>query len=214
MAPGQDAMVSMDTGEFLYELEHYLVRELQKRRTDLYFLHAAALETAGNAHLIIAESGGGKSTAAWGLLHHGFGYLSDELAPIDLRCIEVHAYPHALCLKQAPPLPYRLPADTVRTARTLHVPVPYLPRVAAQDAYPLGSLWFLRYRPELPGPMVRSITPGEASARLYANALNQLAHPNAGLDAAVRIAEAVPSFWLDSAGLDSTCELIRSTLTA
>jgi hypothetical protein len=212
--PDETPIESADASEFLHLLERNLVFELQKRRADLYFLHAAAVESEGKASLFIAESGGGKSTITWGLLHHGFAYLSDELAPIDLQRILVHAYPHALNLKQSPPSPYGLPAETVHTARTSHVPVPLLPRVAAPGSYPLASLWFVTYRPALTTPAVRSITPGEASVRLYANTLNQLAHPNAGLDAAVRIAAAVPSFLLESTGLDATCALVRSTLDA
>lgn len=212
--PGRGPILATDTGEFLHELERNVVIELQRLRADLYFLHAAAVAAAGKAYLFIAESGRGKSTTVWGLLHHGFEYLSDELAPIDIQCLEIQAYPHALNLKQSPPLPYRLPTETVHTACTLHVPVRYLPRVAAPGTYPLAALWFVTYRPDLNAPTVRSITSGEAAARLYANALNQLAHPNAGLDAAVRIATAVPSFVLDSARLAATCALVRSTLSA
>ncbi len=162
--PGRAQIVATDTGEFLHALERHVVTDLQQRRADLYFLHAAAVEAEGKAHLFIAESGRGKSTSVWGLLHHGFGYLSDELAPIDLRHLLVHAYPHALCVKRAPPAPYRLPAETVHTPWTLHVPVRYLPRVAAAGLYPLATLWFVTYRPALAAPAVRAITAGEAAA--------------------------------------------------
>ena len=49
--------------------------------------------------LLAGASGNGKSTTAWALLHRGFQYLSDELAPLDLSAMTVHAFPHALCLK-------------------------------------------------------------------------------------------------------------------
>ena len=54
---------------------------------------------------VLGKTGAGKSTTAWGLLHHGFSYLSDELAPIDLETLEVLPYRHALCLKRRPPSP-------------------------------------------------------------------------------------------------------------
>jgi hypothetical protein len=57
---------------------------------------------------------------------------------------------------------------------------------------------------------VRAIGPAEAGARLYANALNALAHADHGLDAVARIAEHVPCFSVSSAGLPSTCRLIRA----
>jgi hypothetical protein len=57
---------------------------------------------------------------------------------------------------------------------------------------------------------VRAIGPAEAGARIYANALNALAHDDHGLDAVARIAETVPCFSVLSAGLPATCRLIRA----
>jgi hypothetical protein len=70
----------------------------------------------------------------------------------------------------------------------------------------------LKYCPELDAPNLRAIGPAEASARLYVNALNALAHSNHGLDAVARIAEHVPCFAVSSAQLHATCVLIRSTI--
>jgi hypothetical protein len=211
--PQRDPIGTADEGEFLYELDGDVTIELQKRRTDLFFLHAAAVEVNGKAFLFVAESGGGKSTTVWALLHHGFGYLSDELAPIDLSTLEVHAYPRALCLKRPPPLPYRLPPETVRTPRTLHIPVPSLPLVSPVARCPLAAMLFVNYCPTATAPSIQPITPGEAGARLYVNALNQLAHANAGLDAAADIAQSVPNFTLESADLSSTCALVCDQLS-
>jgi hypothetical protein len=72
-------------------------------------------------------------------------------------------------------------------------------------------VFVLKYQPELPAPQVRAIGPAEAGARIYANALNALAHDDHGLDAVGRIAEQVPCFSVSSAGLSSTCSLIRAT---
>ena len=46
-------------------------------------VHASAVAADGQAILAIAESGGGKSTLAAGLVLAGCGYLSDEVAAID-----------------------------------------------------------------------------------------------------------------------------------
>jgi len=209
---GAAPLMTANTGEFMYDLEKDLTMELQRRRSDLFFLHAAAAEVRGRACLLVAESGQGKSTTVWALLHHGFGYLSDELAPIDLSSMQVQAYPHALCLKRPGPAPYSsLPSGTLSTSHTLHVPIDFLPRVAQLESYSLATIFFLSYVPSAAHPVIRSISTGEASARLYANALNQLAHPNAGLDAAVHIAQSVPCFRLDAAELSSTCTLIAAT---
>jgi hypothetical protein len=195
---------------FVYLSEKLLTLELQSQRTDLYFVHASVLERGGRAIMIIAESGTGKSTTSWALLQHGFHYLSDELAPIDPHALTVLPYPHALCLKSEPPGPYPLPQRVVRTERTLHIPVTSLPSPEVTTPQPLAALVFLRRTAELSEPECDALSSAEASTRLYANTLNALAHPDSGLDAAIRIAGAVPAFIVDAGNLHATCELIST----
>jgi hypothetical protein len=209
---GQTPIASSGIAEFIYDLEKDIILELQRRRADFYFLHGATAERNGKACLLVAPSGQGKSTTVWALLHHGWNYLSDELAPIDLATLHVHAYPHALCLKRKPPDPYGLPNGTLSTFHTLHVPTVLLPGATNVHSCPLAAVLFLEYVPAATNPAIHSITTGEASARLYANALNQLAHPNAGLEAAVYVARSVPNFRLDAADISDTCQLITSTM--
>ena len=192
----------------VYLLEKLVAIDLQKLRTDLYFVHSAALERAGGAIMIAAESGTGKSTTAWALLQHGFRYLSDELAPVDPVTFDVHPYPHALCLKAVPPGRYTLPEAVTQTERTIHIPTATLPSSVIKDPTPLRALIFLRRDTHTAEPAFAEASPAEAAARLYANTLNALAHPDSGLDAAVRIAGAVPAFTVQAGDLQATCELI------
>src|SRR4029077_2015937 len=110
--------LARDDGDFLYMFEKDITIETQKLRSDLYFIHAAVLELDGRALALAAPSGYGKSTTAWGLLHHGFKYLSDELAPVDLTTMRVRPFPRALCLKAGPPNNYPLPKETIYTNYT------------------------------------------------------------------------------------------------
>lgn len=206
----QAAVDAIDSSHLLYLLEKQITIELQRRRADLYFLHAAAIALAGKACLLTAESGGGKSTTTWGMLHHGFDYLTDELSAVDIRSMRVFPYPHAICLKHQPPDSYPLPPSALHLARTIHVPTWSLPGTAVSEPRPLAAVFLLKHRPDLSAPEVRAIGPAEAGARLYANALNALAHANYGLDAVARIAEQVPCFSVSSARLSSTCEMIRA----
>jgi hypothetical protein len=73
-------------------------------------------------------------------------------------------------------------------------------------------VFLLKYSPGPDAPNLHAIGPAEASARLYVNALNALAHPNHGLDAVARIAEHVPCFALSSAELGATCALVHSAI--
>jgi hypothetical protein len=207
---GHAAQAAADSSDLLFLLEKQIIIELQRRRADLFFLHAAAIALAGKVCLLAAESGGGKSTTTWGMLHHGFDYLTDELSAVDIQSMRVFPYPHAICLKRQPPNSYPLPTSAMDLGRTIHVPACSLPGAAVLEPRPLGAVFLLKYQPDLPAPEVRVIGPAEAGARLYANALNALAHADHGLDAVARIAEHVPCFSVSSAGLPSTCRLIRA----
>ena len=160
----------------------------------------------------MGDSGAGKSTLTWGLLQHGFEYLSDELAPIAAQELRVLPYPRSLCLKAPPPEPYSLPPAVVETSRGLHVPTGGRGR-AAPRARRLHAIFFLE-----PGavarrsPTVRRISSAEAAARLLANALNPLSHAADGLDAALAIAQCAPCFELRAADLRATCELVGASL--
>ena len=211
---GQARLDAPDIAEFLFFFEKDLTIELQRCRPDLYFLHAAAVALGEKAALLVAPSGTGKSTTAWGLLHTGFRYLSDELAPVNLDRMTVSPYPHALCLKREPPGPYPLPVDTLRTSETFHVPVEHLPAKMVSMPVVLAAIFFLRREGAHEQPSTREVSVGEASARLLANALNPLAHRADGLDAAIEIARQVRCFELHVTGLVETCETIHQTLQA
>jgi hypothetical protein len=203
---------ALDDGDFLFQLEKEITIEIQKRRPDLYFLHAAVLDYNDLGLLLVASSGGGKSTTTWALSHHGFRYLSDELAPINLKTLEVHPYSHALNLKRHPPSPYGLPNEIIQTSRTVHVPASALPGGSKPVATYLAAIFFVSYRPDLKSPRAMPISRTEAAARLFANALNPLAHPGEGLDGVLEIAARCSSFELNTNDLGQTCAVIRQTM--
>ena len=205
------AQPAADLGELVFQLEKAIIVAIQHCRPDLLFLHAAALERDLAAWLFVGESGAGKSTTAWGLLHHGFNYLSDELAPIDLGTLEVLPYPHALCLKRRPAPPYRLPAKALDLGRTIHVPARFLPSVSRLDQCPLQALFFVNKDARVSDPTLRRVSTAEAAARLYASTLNALAHEACGIDAVLRVASHASCFVLQSGDLESTCKLIAAT---
>lgn len=211
---GRRALVAPDLGTLLFHLEKDLTVGLQRLRPELLFLHAAALAHGDRAWLLAGDSGSGKSTTAWGLLHHGLSYLSDELSPIDLRSLRVLPYPHALCLKRRPPDPYLLPPDALDLGGTLHVPADALPGGVAAPPCTVAGLLFVRHRPGLSAPALRPLSPAEACARLYVVTLNALAHPGDGLDAVQHLAGRVPAYALESGDLAAACERVGRLLAA
>ena len=181
-----------DADNLLFHIDKDITIWLQLERRDLFFIHAAAIARGSQAIVLTAPSGTGKSTFVLSLIDKGLEYLSDELAPIDVRTLAVEAYPHALCFKSPPPAPYTLPPNTLRCGRRYHLPIPRpVDRIRT-----LAGLVFVR-RDNERFQQLRPITAASAAARLMANALNPLAHPGDGLDVAVMLSQAVPCFELD-----------------
>ena len=207
-----DTIVSSSRSDLLYDLEKDVIFEVQYLRPELYFIHSAVVAWQGRASMFVAESGGGKSTTTWALLHHGYEYLSDEVAPIALDALHVLPYPRAVCLKRSPPRSYPLPAETMRLSWSLHIPTTALPARVAVDACPLDAIFLLQHDPKAQAPSLLRITAAEAAARMFVHALNTLAHPNMGLDAVLRIASHARCYALTTARLPDTCALVGSVL--
>jgi hypothetical protein len=208
---GRVSVFARDDTELLSLLEEDMIINVQMRRRDLYFLHSAALEYSGRGFLLIAPSGGGKSTTSWGLLQHGFGYMSDELAPIRLSRMTVYPYPHAICLKAKPPQPYNLPNEVLHTAKTMHIPAAAVPSQVQRAAVPLTALVFLQRNSPGSDSAMSPISKAEAAARVYANALNPLAHKCNGFDGAAEIVQRAWCFQLVIGDLSRACALTRET---
>ena len=210
---GQPFAVSLDDADLVWMLDGDMAVELQRRRNDLYFVHAAVLEWRGRAFMVVGKSGAGKSVTAWAMVHEGFGYLSDEMAPVDLEPALVHPYPRALCFKDETGWP-PVPAAAARTERSIHVPTSELPTRVWRQPLRLSGVFFLGDEPRPAKPSLRAISPGETAARTYRHVLNALAHPASGLDAATRLARACPGFVVGAADLRATAALLRQAADA
>jgi hypothetical protein len=194
----------------LYYLDKQLTIRLQHARPDLLFLHAGVVALGGHAAVLVAPTGTGKSTLTLALVEAGFSYLSDELAPIDMQHMIVHPYAHALCLKSRPAAPYRWPAHDMIDARRFFVPVNRLPGAICTEPLPVAALIFLRRGPA--EEVSHAISGATAAAHILANALNALAHPCNGFDAAVTLSENVSSFALNNSDLQAGCAGVRQAL--
>jgi hypothetical protein len=131
---------------------------------------------------------------------------------VDLDTLKVHPFPRALSLKTAPPAPYSLPEKSSDNCGSYYVPADNFPAGLGTRPVLLAALFFLRYHPESSAPSIRRISGAEGAARLYSNALNPLAHPEDGLDGAIRIASKRPCFELLTADLTWTCALVKDTV--
>jgi hypothetical protein len=202
-----------DADALLFHLDKWLTIALQRQRSELYFVHAAAVADGGRVAILAAPSTTGKSTLTLALLERGFVYLSDELAPIDLPTRRVYPYARAVSLKSAPPDPVRLPSTALAVGRRFHIPARLFSTHSVSTPLPLAAFIFLR-RVSGAGTCSIRISPAAGAAYLAANALNALAHPNAGLDVAVRLAQSVPCFEMNTSDLRAACDEVSSILRA
>lgn len=207
---GEKAFEASNVSELLHGLDNELTVFLELATPALYFVHAAVVEVDGRATILVGRSGSGKSTTAFALAEAGAGYLSDELAPLDPGSGLVHPYPRALCLKRPPPPPLRLPLGALLAEGTIHVLPASLAGGVRKEPCPLGRIVFVEYRPSTRTPSLRRISRGEAALRLYEQALNQLAHPAAGLDSTISLVGRAECCELLSAGIPETLRALRT----
>jgi hypothetical protein len=207
---GGREMALADADQLMFCADKWLTLALQRSRPDLYFLHAAVVASRGRIAVIAAPSGVGKSTLAFALLERGFEYLSDELAPIEPQTGRVWPYPRAMCLKSAPPEPYRLPPAAVRCGQRIYVPVK-VRRNQVADPLCIASLFFLRREPEAK-LVCRSLGAAAAAAHVVSTTLNSLAHPRGGLDIATSLVSRVPCYELNGADLNEACVAVEARL--
>ncbi len=191
-------------------MDKFLTLSVQRQRPDLYFLHAAAVAWNGTVAVLAAPPATGKSTLAAELLHQGFAYLSDELAPIDIHNLLVHPFAHALCLKEPVLDALQLPGDMVRVGKRFHVASGLFPPPALMSPLPLGAFIFLG-RSGHPRTAER-ISAAAGAAHLVSNTLNGRCHDGDGLPVAVKLAERVPCFTLDVSDLVAACRDVRAIL--
>ena len=198
----------------LFLLDKDITIALQHARRELYFLHAGTVARNNRALVFPASSGVGKSTLMLALAAGEFEYLSDELAPIDLRSLAVEPYPHAVSLKIGTTA-HTLPPGARRIGTRVHVPVESLRGGVRRAAVPVRAVVFPRRNGRVRDRRDGGLTPisaASAAARLMAHSLNSLAHPDGGLDAAVRLSQLLPCYELDTSDLAASATSIRTLL--
>ena len=178
--------------------------------------HAGALEAGGTGVLVPGASGSGKSTLVAGLAQAGLGYLTDELAALDLVHGVLLPYPKPITVKPGSfevladmdPDRDRTAGGTPWSGDEWQVPVgagsgrrlggPCKPGFVVVPRYDAGI-----------GTALTPLTETEAFFALAVNAVNLIPHGVAGAAALGRIAAGCRCVALTMSDLDEACGLVR-----
>jgi hypothetical protein len=183
--------------------------------------HAGALDADGTGMLVPGTSGSGKSTLTAGLARSGFGYLTDELAALDLD--------RGLLLPYAKPI-------TLKRGSFAVLPDLHPDRLAGPGAEPwAGEEWQVamggasgrrvgqpcppsivivpRYDPAGPTALT-PLSDTEAFLSLALHAVNLLPHGVAGSAALGRVVAQSSCYALTMSDLDDACVLVQELVAA
>jgi HprK-related kinase A len=178
-------------------------------------IHAAVVERHGQAAILPAPPGSGKSTLCAALVSRGWRLLSDELAMVRLDTGELVPLPRPISLKNAsidiirhyaPTAVFsRAVADTVK-GTVAHMKVPALS--VARAAQPARAAWivFPQYQAGA-APLLEPIAPAQAFMRTAENAFNYSLLGVAGFDAMAALIDSSRSFRFSYSALDDAIDV-------
>jgi len=188
---------------------------------DHLLFHAGGIEADGTGVLLPGASGSGKSTLVAGLVRKGLGYLTDELAALNMASGRLMPYPKPITVK----------------AGSFDVLSDMAPDVPSESGHRpwVGQEWHVAVgedtgrrvgRPCVPGFVVvprydagaeTVLTPLSETDAFFAlalNAVNLIPHGSEGTRALGELAKGCRCFSLTMSDLDEACRLLFDVLAA
>jgi hypothetical protein len=181
-----------------------------------FLLHSGAIEAGGTGVLFPGASGSGKSTLVAGLVRAGFGYLTDELAALDLASGRLTPYPKPITVKRGSfAVLSDMGPDTCRDSG--HGPwagEEWQVAVGEGTGRRIGRPCEVGFVvvPRYDASVETALTPlsdTEAFFALAVNAVNLIPHGSAGTRALARLAADCRCFSITVADLDEACRLVE-----
>jgi hypothetical protein len=199
-----------DLRDAVRSLHHTLIKRFIDSRSDLVWIHAGAVTFGGEALLLVAPTGHGKSTLVGELLDWGCSYLSDEVAPIDPISCGVLPFPVSPWKRVNSQ--DRVPAE--RLHEVPKVPVELLPTAIRMGRAPLRQIYFLCHDERRE---TNSIAPCSAAAmvlEMTRNSFTSEDHRAGEIARLCELADRVPAAYLNYAGAPIAARQIIDALAA
>jgi hypothetical protein len=199
----------------------YLLWQLNRAvvaQSDGYLLlHSAAAEFAGSALLLPAPMNSGKTTLVAGLVHRGFGYLTDEAAAIDPATLDIDPFPKPLSIEHGSweALAAIRPQLDARFARFTedqwHVVPDAIRTGAVARSCPARLVVSPRFEPAATTTIER-MSRAEGVLLLAQNAFNFPSHKLEGLHTLAAVVRECDCYRLTFGSLDAACDEIMSVV--
>jgi hypothetical protein len=183
---------------------------------DYLFIHAGVVAWNDRRVVLPAEPDAGKSTLVASLMRLGFGYLSDELAPIDPVTSAIYPFPKHVSVANhglehiaggEPSLPDDYPELTLELADRFLRPQDLSSHYAAHG--PADLIFFLS-ADRGGSPEVRELSSAETLAALLGHTLNAERYGERGVKLLALVTAAAKSFELRGGSSADRADLIRS----
>ncbi|WOE74233.1 HprK-related kinase A [Alterisphingorhabdus coralli] len=180
-------------------------------------LHASAVERDGKVLLMTGESGSGKSTLSALLAEHGWRFLGDEFALVDLDSGDIQGFPRAISLKNSAidvardfvgddarfgPLLTDTPKGAIRHLQPPESAIAAMGETAMPALLLYPSFGYPRATDTVP--------PTENFVRLTQASTNYVALGEAGFSALVNLVQRVPAHAIDFETNDEALELVEA----
>lgn len=166
---------------------------------DFLFLHAGAVARDGAALLLPARMDSGKSSLVTALLRAGWGYLSDELGPLDPVTGRTYPFPKLISLDEASLAFFPGLADRLEDRDASPLPERY---VRAEDAgaavaQPTPARWIVFPTPDWSGEArLEPLTSAQAVEKMADTCFNLYRYGERGVVLLSRTAAAAQAFEL------------------
>jgi hypothetical protein len=184
-------------------------------------LHAGGVEAGGTGVLIPGASGSGKSTLVAGLVRSGLGYLTDELAALDMASGKLMPYPKPITVKSGSfavlsdmgPDVCRGPGHGPWAGEEWQLAVGEGTGRRVGGPCEAGVVVVPRYDATAETALT-PLSATQAFLALAVNAVNLIPHGSAGTRALGRLAVRCRCFSLTVSDLDAACRLVLGLVEA
>jgi hypothetical protein len=193
--------------EVVRRVRYSAIQFLIDARPDLVWFHAAAAVFRGRAVVFPGPRGGGKSTLVASLCARGWGYLSDDVVPLDPGSNTVLPFPQAPAVRKHPGR--EMPPEWLRMLNKTDLRLQ--PNNLCGEPTPVGAVVRLSYRREARAELSVS-SPATTALHLLEQCWNFPRRREAAVGHICALAQRVPGFSVSFSDGEAAADIVAREL--